>query len=109
MTPKDFQKTILEAIEEGLSTLGESPKQAILFHLENTFKLRQEEIPKNLTEFKKALEKIFGPGASYLERLILERLCDKLNLDFERIKTENSDFLDNVEKLKKCLLSSGDA
>ncbi|MCS7124757.1 MAG: hypothetical protein NZ932_05030 [Candidatus Bathyarchaeota archaeon] len=106
MTPEDFQKTILEAVDEGLSSLGESPKQAILFHLENTFKVRRDEIPKNLAEFKRALEKIFGPGTLYLERLILEKLREKLDLKFE---IENPDLLNNVEELKKRLFNSGDA
>ncbi|MEM2463250.1 MAG: hypothetical protein QXY07_01035 [Candidatus Bathyarchaeia archaeon] len=109
LTPKDFQRTILDAVEEGLATLGESPKQAILFHLENTFKLPREEIPRNLTEFRKALEKIFGPGAPYVEKLILEKLYNKLNLEFEGFRGEVSDLLGNVEFLKKRLLSLGDA
>ncbi|MEM0095015.1 MAG: hypothetical protein QW660_00035 [Candidatus Bathyarchaeia archaeon] len=109
MTPKDFQKTILEAIEEGLSTLGESPKQAILFHIEKTFKLRREEIPQNLTEFQKALEIIFGPGAPYLEKIILERLYEKLSLDFKKMEIENQNLLENLENLKKRLFSLGDA
>lgn len=105
MTPKNFQRTILDAIEEGLATLGESPKQAILFHLENTFKLRREEIPKNLTEFRKALEKIFGPGAPYVEKLILEKLYSKLNLELEN----GLDLLNGVEFLKNRFFRSGDA
>jgi hypothetical protein len=109
LTPKDFQKTFLEALEEGLSSLGESPKQAILFHLENSFKIKREEIPRNLTEFKKALEKIFGPGTPYLEKLILKKLYDKLNLEWGNLETENLDFLNSVENLKKLLFSSGDA
>jgi hypothetical protein len=109
LTPKDFQKTFLEALEEGLSSLGESPKQAILFHLENSFKIKREEIPRNLTEFKKALEKIFGPGTPYLEKLILKKLYDKLNHEWENLETENPDFLNSVENLKKLLFSSGDA
>ncbi|MGC8998792.1 MAG: hypothetical protein ACP5JW_05290 [Candidatus Bathyarchaeia archaeon] len=80
MPPKDFQKTFLEAVEDGLSTLGDSPKQAILFHLEKTFKIKREEIPQNLTEFQKALEKIFRPGAPYLEKQILKKLYDKFHL-----------------------------
>ncbi|MEM1589420.1 MAG: hypothetical protein QW175_03255 [Candidatus Bathyarchaeia archaeon] len=106
MTSKDLQKTLLEAVEEGLAFLGESPKQAILFHLENTFKLRVEEIPENLKGFKEALEKIFGPGASYIERLILERLLDKLNIKSE---TEGQDLQGFVENLRKRLLFPGDA
>ena len=109
MTSKDFHKTFLEALEEGLSSLGESPKQAILFHLENSFKIKREEIPRNLTEFKKALEKIFGPGTPYLEKLILKKLYDKLNLEWGNLETENLDFLNSVENLKKLLFSSGDA
>jgi hypothetical protein len=98
LASKDFQKIILEAIEEGLAYLGESPKQAIFFHLENTFNLRVSNIPQNLEEFKEALRKIFGPGALYLERLILERLCRKLNMKFEM---ENLDLVSVVESLKK--------
>lgn len=98
MTTKNLQKTILDAIEEGLAALGESPKQAILFHLESTFKLRREEIPKNLTEFKKALEKIFGPGTPYVERLILEKLYGKLNL---LSRNEHLDLLNGVDFLRR--------
>ncbi|MEM1566770.1 MAG: hypothetical protein QW510_06815 [Candidatus Bathyarchaeia archaeon] len=105
MTLKNFQKTILDAIEEGLSTLGDSPKQAILFHLENTFKLRREEIPENLTEFRKALEKIFGPGTPYVEKLILKKLYSKLNLEPEN----GLDLLNSVEFLKSRFFQSGDA
>jgi len=106
---KDFQKTFLEAVEEGLLTLGNSPKQAILFHLENTFKINFEEIPKNLTEFQKALEKIFGPGAVYIEKLILKRLYEKFQLEFENSENQQPDLLNSVEALKRRLLLSGGA
>ncbi|MGB9853771.1 MAG: hypothetical protein ACPLRY_03065 [Candidatus Bathyarchaeales archaeon] len=97
--PAKLPKNLLTAVEEGLSMLGDSPKQAIIFHIENSFKIKREEIPKNLTEFTKALEKIFGPGAPYIERLILKRLHDKLNLEFEN--SENLDFLNSVENLRR--------
>jgi hypothetical protein len=107
LSQKEFQKTLLTAIDEGLSTLGESPKQAILFHIENSFRLKKKEIPANLTEFSKALEKIFGKGAEYLERLIVERLYEKLGLPPEDV--EASDFLDSVEKLKRKIASKRSA
>jgi len=97
----NFSKILLSAVEESLSSLGDSPKQAILFHLETSFKIKKENIPVNLTEFAKALEKIFGPGASYLERLILSRLYEKLGLEFEN--SEGVDFLKSVENMKKQL------
>ncbi|MBS7615610.1 hypothetical protein KEJ45_00190 [Candidatus Bathyarchaeota archaeon] len=108
MPPKDFQKTLLEAIQEGLSSLGDSPKQAILFHLENTFKIKLEEIPTKPAQFQKALETLFGPGAPYLEQLILEKLYNKLDLNFNGHRTEQTDFSNNIENLKQRILM-GDA
>lgn len=79
--------------------MGDSPKQAIFFHLEAYFKIKKEHIPMNLTEFANALEGIFGPGASYLEKLIVKRLYEKLGLAFENM--ESLDFLECVDNLKK--------
>lgn len=99
MSQNDFSKILLAAVEESLSSLGDSPKQAILFHLESSFKIKKEHIPENITEFSKALEKIFGPGAEYLERLIVKRLYEKLGLEFEN--SESRDFLECVDNVKK--------
>jgi len=97
----NLRKILLEAVEEGLSSLGDSPKKAIFFHLETSFKIKKDNIPANLTEFAKALEKIFGPGASYLEKLIVKRLYEKLGLEFEEI--ESWDFLEYIDNVKKHL------
>jgi len=89
---------ILAAVEDGLSSLGDSPKQAIIFHLETSFHIKKEYIPENLTEFTKALEGIFGPGASYLEKLILKHLYGKLGLKFEEKSWNFQEYIDNVKK-----------
>lgn len=107
MPTKSFQKALLTAIDEGLSSLGDSPKQAIFFHIELSFKLRKDEIPENLTEFSKALEKLFGTGAVYLEKLIVKRLYNMLDLEFE--EAECLDFLNCVENVKRSLTSKKDA
>lgn len=101
MPQNNLRKILLEAVEEGLSSLGDSPKKAIFFHLETSFKIKKDNIPANLTEFAKALEKIFGPGASYLEKLIVKRLYEKLGLEFEEI--ESWDFLEYIDNVKKHL------
>lgn len=106
MPQKNFSKILLSAVEESLSSLGDSPKQAILFHLESSFKIKKEEIPTNLTEFTKALERIFGPGASYLEKLIVKRLCEKMGLEFA--DSDSLDFLGSVECLKKRVVLKGE-
>jgi hypothetical protein len=97
----NFREILLAAVEESLSSLGDSPKQAILFHLECSFKIKKERIPENITEFTKALEKIFGPGAIYLEKLIAKRLHEKLGLEFE--DAERWNFLEHVNDVKKRL------
>ena len=101
MPQNNFSKILLAAVEESLSSLGDSPKRAILFHLESTFNIKKEHIPDNITEFSKALDKIFGPGATYLEKLIMQRLYEKLGLKFEEL--ENRDFLECVDDVKRRL------
>ena len=106
MPKNNLRKILLEAVEEGLSSLGDSPKQAIFFHLEASFKISKDKIPANLTEFAKALEKIFGPGAPYLEKLIVKCLYEKLGLKLEEEETWN--FLDYIDNAKKHLPLHGD-
>jgi hypothetical protein len=80
---KDSGKILLSAVEEGFSSLDELSKQAIFFHLEASFQVKKENIPKNLPEFKDALEGLFGPGAPYIEKTITRRLHERLGLGLE--------------------------
>jgi len=106
LTKNDFNKALSSAVDEGLCLLGDSPKQAILFYLETSFKLKEENIASNLTEFKKALEGIFGPGATYLEGVIVKRLHEKLGLAFEEAKS--ADFVENVENVRIRVMQKGE-
>jgi len=105
--PSDsFNKKLLIAVEESLSSLGDTPKQAIFFHLETCFKVSKEQIPESLTEFAKALEGIFGSGALYLEKLIIKSLYEKLGLHFEN--GADWDFLTSVSKVQKRIIQKGE-
>ena len=73
MANGEFEKILVEAIDESFSSLGESPKQAILFHLENTFKIKKQKIPNKIDSFDNALKKILGLGADFLEMLIAKK------------------------------------
>jgi hypothetical protein len=106
LTQNDFDKILLSAVGESLCLLGDSSKQAMIFHLETSFQLKEENIPSNLTEFKKALEGIFGSGATYLEEIIVKRLHEKLGLRFQEAK--NTDFLEYVEIAKSRIMQKGD-
>ena len=106
MTQDDFNKILLSAVDEGLCLLGDSSKKAILFHLEDSFQLKEENIPSNLTEFKKALDSIFGPGAAYLEKAIAKRLHEKLGLRFD--EDTNDNFIEYVKTAKSRIAMEGE-
>lgn len=78
-----FKKLLLEAVDEALSSLGDSSKQAIYFYLEETFKIKRQSIPNKIEEFTNAIEKIFGRGAKVLEVQIMKYLYEKVGRDFE--------------------------
>jgi hypothetical protein len=82
----DFNNLLLNAVDEALSSLGESLKTAIYFHLENTFHIKRQEIPKRIEVFTIALEDIFGLGAKLLEVQIMKNLHAKIGGKNERIE-----------------------
>jgi len=72
-----FRKLLLEAVDESLSTLGETSKQAIYFHLQESFNIMKQDIPDKIDEFAFAIEKIFGEGAKLLEIQMMRSLHEK--------------------------------
>lgn len=78
MVKHDFEKLLLEAVDEGLSSLGDSSKQAIYIHLDRNFDIKKKQIPDKIEAFEDAIESIFGLGASFLEVIIMKQLCKKV-------------------------------
>jgi len=89
MPNNEFEKFLVEAIDESLSSLGESPKQAILFHLKNTFNIKEQEISNNIAGFDDVLKKTFELDTCLLETLITNKLCEKTHLIF-RVSTRRN-------------------
>ena len=79
----NFEEALLEAVDEGLSVLGESAKQAVYCHLGKTFKITRQDIPYRLEEFTDAVEGIFGAGAKILEIQIMKCLFKKVGHTFK--------------------------
>lgn len=73
----------MEAVDESLKSLGESVRQMIFYHLENTYSVKRQDIPKKPEAFAEGLEKIFGVGALVLEKIIVKKLYSKLGLEYE--------------------------
>lgn len=87
----EFDTLLREAVDEGLSSVGDSSKQAIYFHLEKTFRIEKEEIPLKIEDFAEAIEKIFGLGANFLEILIMKHLYNKIGQGSDQLESV-SDF-----------------
>jgi hypothetical protein len=73
----NFSSVLYEAVDEVLTGLGESVKQSLMFHLENTFDFKVYEASQRPHDFACALEELLGPGAQYVENMILLRVYDK--------------------------------
>jgi len=105
---RDFERILLEAVDEGLSTLGESSKVAVYFHLQENFNVKKEEIPCNVEAFAEAMEKIFGQGANFLEILIMKRLHEKVRGASRLKDSDDFTFTEFVASARRSLLQKGD-
>jgi hypothetical protein len=77
---EEFDKLLLEAIDESLSSLGAAVKNSIYAHLQNDFKIKRDEIPDRICEFSDILHKIFGLGAARLEVKCMKNICEKVKV-----------------------------
>ena len=102
---ENFDQRLLEAIDEGLSGLGEAGKASIYIHLEETFNIRKQEIPNKLDSFSNALHRIFGIGARNLEILIMKRLHQEIEsqikLEASSELASNLTFTQYIELMKR--------
>ena len=104
MPGHDFERILMEAIDEGLLSLGESSKVAVYFHLQKDFNVRREEIPGNVEAFADAMEKIFGQGASFLEILIMQKLREKVRGASKPRDSDDLTFTEYVTFTRKDLM-----
>ena len=100
---RDFDNLLLSAIDEALTSLGESVKQSIYFHIENRFSVARNEIPENLAGFQGGLEKIFGTGARFIEILIMKNLHSKVGLPLI-MESKQFEFVEYVDVAKEGFL-----
>ncbi len=93
-------------MDEAFSSLGESVKASIYFHLEHKFILPKQDIPYRIDDFSDALERIFGMATKYLEILIMQKLHDKITCFYQwngpRWLVPDLTFMQYVELLRRC-------
>lgn len=95
-----FEERLLEAVDEGLSSLGDSAKQAIYFYLEETFNVSKRDIPYRIDEFAEAIERVFGNGARLLEIEIMRRLYGKVRCFFKYPSKDDLTFAAYVKAVR---------
>lgn len=103
MCNRSFEELLLEAVDEGLSSLGDSARQVVYFYLEKRFKLDKRNIPHKIEEFVDAIERIFGVGSKFLEILIMKRIYEKVGQVFE-YDQEDLVFIEYVDAAKQSFL-----
>ncbi|MHB2035689.1 MAG: hypothetical protein ACYCPW_02985 [Nitrososphaerales archaeon] len=80
MDQKSFEDKILECVDRGMASLGESATKAILWHIEQNSHLKHKEIPTKPQQFNDALKKMLGPGATVLETTIVREMKMKFSI-----------------------------
>jgi nucleoside-diphosphate-sugar epimerase len=93
----NFEKLLIEAVDNAFSSLGDSCKQAIYFHLKDRYNIGKHEIPHRIEDFADALEKIFGPGAKLIEIEIMRALFTKVQDFSYSPKQEDLSFTNYVK------------
>ena len=84
-----FDQSLIEAIDEVLSSLGEPVKNQLYIRLENDFSITKNKLPQHIEEFSNFLFRIFGSGSHHLEIKFMKKLYAKIIADphFEQHKS----------------------
>ena len=77
---KDIDRLLIESLDEVLDDLlGKQVRDAFYDHLERTYYIGREDVPKRLGDLILILERTFGKSGRTIERTIVKRLCLKLS------------------------------
>jgi hypothetical protein len=102
MISKEFDEALLGAVDFAFHSLGKSCQLALYFHLKTIFHIERAEIPSKIEQFDDGLNAIFRDGSVFLERLILEKLCEELGVEFE--EKQAFDFVEAISKIRSMVL-----
>jgi len=106
MSEEEFDRLLLEAVDEALFAMGKSSKQTIYSHIEQAFNIKRRDIPNKLDEFANAIEKLFGLGANCLKILIMKSLYEKVGRTVELRDAEDFQFTAYVAAIKQSFVGN---
>ncbi len=96
---QSFGQILLDSVDEGLSVLGNEPRQAIYQYLATIHSLDREQVPDKVDEFSSGLKKALGSASRVIERLILKKLFQKIGSTFREVP--DLEFADYVRDAKR--------
>jgi tetratricopeptide (TPR) repeat protein len=94
---KDYERLLLDSIDEALSSMEENLKKITYAQLES-LGLPKYEIPRNIGAFTRVIETVFGAGADDIKISILKRLYEKNGWPFRRIEFDELTFPEQLER-----------
>ncbi len=97
---KDFDRLLIDSIDDALLSLGALARESIYLHIERTFNLTRNEIPQRLEQFQLALEKIFGLGSRFIEILIMKNIHRKTS-DTLYLEENQFEFIKYVKAVRE--------
>ena len=109
ITEQNFNRLFIEVIDETFSSLGESAKTAIYFHLERKFKIKKDEIPNTVANFAQAMDILFGISSKPLELMFMQRLNEKVKAEYGSVKPDDFTFEKYVDMVKQKVVSTDKA
>lgn len=81
-TERDDRRDMLTlAVEQGLSVLGESVAQVVLYNLDKKYSLSRRDIVRKPDRFVEALHAMFGSGATTIEKLVIQSICTSTGIN----------------------------
>ena len=94
-----FGQVLLDCVDDGLSVLGNEPRQAVYQYLSTICSLDREQIPDKVDEFAAGLKKALGSASRVIERLILKKLFQRIGSTFR--EAVDLEFIDYVSEAKR--------
>ncbi|MCW3999257.1 MAG: hypothetical protein NWE93_03365 [Candidatus Bathyarchaeota archaeon] len=78
---RNFDEVLTQAIDQALLAIGEPVKEIICYHIQTKYSLKPDDISKQPDLFVCAMRNLLGAGSTYIEELILKKVCESYGLD----------------------------
>ncbi|MGQ9542575.1 MAG: hypothetical protein ACUVTM_00590 [Candidatus Bathyarchaeia archaeon] len=86
----EFEAVLSTTIERTLRLiLGDGTAEAIYSHISRDFNLERNDIASNIQTLCKVLNNVFGDGGRVIQRVIVRRLCEALNVEYGEVPMDD--------------------